>query len=152
VYQPPINEFGRSSTIMRKESTRDRILLIEGTASWAKDLVPAFTRDGFSVVHLSRSPKNLYKIYIFSPDIVILDEDTTCSLVICHKFSDFGIPVIVIGEDITQEIKKKAIKEAGVDLYIKKPVCCEKLVEKVKTILQCNTKGKRSLAGRFINN
>ncbi len=137
--------------MIKKESTRDRILLIEGIASWTKDLVPAFTRDGFSVVHLSRSPKDLYKIYIFNPDIVILDEDTTCSLVVCHKFSDFGIPVIVIGDDITQETKKKAIKEAGVDLYIKKPVCCEELVEKVKSILQCNKKEKRSLAGHFIN-
>lgn len=120
-----MTEIGSSLPLTSEENSRDRVLIIEGAVSWGKELVPAFTQAGFSVVHAPGTPETLLELDVFNPDIVILDEGATYSMGICHQYVSTGIPVILVGEDTSEEIWRKAVDEAGAETYLRKPISCE---------------------------
>jgi DNA-binding response OmpR family regulator len=119
-----------------EESSRDRVLIIEGAVPWGKELVPAFKQAGFGVLHAQGTPETLLELDVFNPDIVILDEDATYSMGICHQYVSTGVPVILVGEDTSEEIWRKAVDEAGAETYLRKPVSCEVLIARVRAILR----------------
>jgi len=121
---------------MNEENIRDRVLIIEGAGSWGKELVPAFTQAGFEAIRTPGTPETLLELDVFNPDIVILDEAATYSMGICHQFVSAGVPVILVGEDTSQEIWKKAMDEAGAEIYVRKPICGEVIIARVKAILR----------------
>jgi len=122
--------------MMNEESSRDRVLIIEGAISWGKELVPAFAQAGFSVVRAPGTSETLLELDVFNPDIVILDEGATYSMGVCHQYVSTGIPVILVGEDTSQEIWEKAVDKAGAETYLRKPISCEVLIAQVKAILR----------------
>lgn len=123
-------------TTANEENNRDRVLIIEGAGSWGKELVPAFTQAGFNAVRTPGTPETLLELDVFNPDIVILDEDAAYSKGICHQFVSTGVPVILVGEDSSEEIWQKALDEAGAETYLRKPLCTEVLMARVKAILR----------------
>lgn len=122
-------------TTTNEENSRDRVLIIEGAGSWGKELVPAFTQAGFNAVRTPGTPETLLELDVFNPDIVILDEDAAYSKGICHQFVSTGVPVILVGEDTSEEIWEKAVEKAGAETYLRKPICGEVLIARVKAIL-----------------
>jgi DNA-binding response OmpR family regulator len=129
---------------MNRKNTRDRVLIIEGATSWGKELVPAFTQAGSSVIRTPGTPEMLLELDVFNPEIVILDEDVPYSMGICHQFVSTGVPVILVGEDTSQEVWEKAVDEAGAETYLRKPICGEILIAQVKAVLR-RTKRRKIL-------
>jgi len=122
--------------MMNEESSRDRVLILEGGVSWAKEFVPAFNRAGFDVVRAPGTPETLLELDVFNPDIVILDEDAAYSMGACHQYVSTGVPVILVGEDTSEEIWKRAVDEGDAETYFRKPVSCKILIAQVRAILR----------------
>ena len=78
--------------------------------------------------------------------MVILDEAVGDSMEVCHQYAMAGIPVILVGDDPSQEIWRKALLEAGAEFYLRKPISHEVLIARIKVILvrykqrRCNKK------------
>jgi len=125
----------------------DRILIIEGAGTWSKELVPAFIQAGFDAVRTPGTPETLLELDVFNPDIVILDEAATYSKGICHQFVSTGVPVILVGEDTSQEVWRRAVDEAGAETYVRKPICGEVLIARVKAILRRTKRRKTKDSG-----
>ena len=136
----------------RKGNVRDRILIIGGKASWGEELVPVFGTAGFSIARVPASPSTVMRLDVLRPDMVILDEAVSDSMEVCHQYVTAGIPVILVGDDPSQEIWRKALLEAGAEFYLRKPISHEVLIAKVKAILRrykqrrCN---KRDSGGSY---
>ncbi len=118
-----------------EERMRDRILIIGGKASWGEDLVPVFGTSGFSVARVPASPGTVTRLDVLRPDMVILDEAVSDSMEVCHQYATAGIPVILVGDDPSEEIWRKTLEEAGAEFYLRKPICHGVLVARVKAIL-----------------
>jgi len=117
----------------------DKILIIVGELTLNSELASIFSGEGFSVACIPDYPEALFKLCEFKPDMVILDEDLpgfngieACSEL--HRI--FGVPVILLGEDPSEQVWARAV-EAGADFYLRKPFSCdESLVARVKAILR----------------
>jgi len=116
----------------------DNILIIEGDPALRKELISASTEAGFAVVDVSDYLEALLKLDTFEPSLTILDEKLplvdgweACSQL--HRA--FNIPVIVLGEDSSDEVWKR-VMEAEADLYLVKPFSYRELVARVKAILR----------------
>ena len=116
----------------------DNILIIEGDPALRKELTSASTEAGFAVVDVPDYLEALLKLDTFKPSLTILDEKLplvdgweACSQL--HRA--FNIPVIVLGEDSSDEVWKR-VMEAKADLYLVKPLRYRELVARVKAILR----------------
>jgi len=116
----------------------DSILIIEGEPSLSKELASAFTEAGFAVDNVPDYPEALLKIDEFKPDMVIVDESLPGrdGIEVCSQLrSTFGVPVVLLGEDSSNEMWER-VMEAEVDLYLVKPFSYQELVARVKAILR----------------
>ena len=116
----------------------DSILIIEGEPALRKELTSALSEAGFAVVDVPDYLEALLKLDAFKPSLTILDEELplvdgweACSQL--HRA--FNIPVIVLGEDSSDEVWKR-VMEAEADLYLVKPFSYRELVARVKAILR----------------
>jgi two-component system response regulator VanR len=58
-------------------------------------------------------------------------------LEICHELhKEFNIPVILLGNDPSPDIWKKALVSAEADFYVRKPFDMDELVARIKAILR----------------
>ena len=122
-----------------------RILIIEGEPALRRELTSALTQASFTVAGVADCPEALLMKLEFKPDMVIVDEVLPGGdgLKACSQLhSTFGIPVILLGSDSSDEIWTKAV-EAGADFYfrkpfsyLKKPFSYLELVARVKAILR----------------
>jgi len=119
-----------------KENACDRVLIIGSEPGWGEDLVPVFETAGFSVARVPISSGTLMGLDALKPDMVILDEDVTNSMDVCYQYATARIPVILVGDDPSQEIWRKTLEEAGADFYLRKPIDHDILVARVKAILR----------------
>ena len=116
----------------------DSILIIEGEPSLSKELASAVTEAGFAVDNVPDYPEALLKIDEFKPDMVIVDESLPGrdGIEVCSQLrSTFGVPVVLLGEDSSDEMWER-VMEAEVDLYLVKPFSYRELVARVKAILR----------------
>jgi len=116
----------------------DSILIIEGEPSLSKELSSALTEAGFLADCVSSYFEALSMLDKFKPDMAIVDEvlqwDNGIE-VCCQLRSNFGIPVILLGEDSSDEMWER-VMEAEIDLYQVKPFSYAALVARVKAILR----------------
>ncbi len=116
----------------------DNILIIEGDPALRMGLTSALTEAGFSVARVPDYPEALLKLDEFNPDMVIVDEVLPGGdgmEVCCQLHVTLGIPVILLGEDSSDEMWEK-VMEAEADLYLIKPFSYRELVARVKAILR----------------
>ncbi len=116
----------------------DKILIIESEPSLARELVVAFTEAGFAVADVPDYPQALGKLDSFKPDTIVMDAvlPSRDGIEACSELHDtFGIPVVLLGEDSTDETWER-VTEAGADLYQVKPCGYRSLVARVKAILR----------------
>ncbi len=120
-----------------EERMRDRILIIESESSLGEEMAPVLVKAGFSVARVPNYPETLLTLEVFKPDIIILDEALADSMEACHQLhTTFGIPVILVGTDSSQEIWKMALLDAEADFYLRKPVSHAVLVARMRAILR----------------
>jgi len=116
----------------------DNILIIESDTALRTGLASDLTEAGFSVANVSDYSESLLKLDEFKPDIVIMDEILPGGdgMEVCHQLqSTFGIPIVLLGEDCSDEVWER-VMEAEADLYLIKPFSYPVLVARVKAILQ----------------
>ncbi len=116
----------------------DRILIIEGDPALRTGLTSALTEAGFAVANVPDYSESLLKLDEFKPDIVIMDEVLLGGdgMEVCYQLqSTFGIPVVLLGEDCSDEVWER-VMEAEADLYLIKPFSYRELVARVRAILR----------------
>jgi len=116
----------------------ENILIIEGEPALRTGLTSALTEAGFVVANVPDYSKLLLKLDAFKPDMVIMDEVLPGGdgMETCHQLqSTFGIPVVLLGEDCSDEMWKR-VMEAEADLYLIKPFSYRELAARVKAILR----------------
>ena len=114
------------------------ILIIGGDASLRSELVSTLHEAGFAVASMSDYPETLFKQNGFKPDLVIMDEalPNLDAMEACYELENtFGIPVILLGKDSTDELYRR-VMEADASLYLLKPVSHRELIARVKAILR----------------
>lgn len=120
-----------------EERMRDRILIIESESSLGEEMAPVLVKAGFSVARVPNYPETLLTLEVFKPDIIILDEASADSGETCRQLhTTFGIPVILVGTDPSQEILKRALLDAEADFYLRKPFSYVVLVARMRAILR----------------
>jgi len=116
----------------------DSILIIEGEPNLRRELASALNEVGFTVVDVRDYPEALLKLDELKPNMVIVDEVLPGGdgMEVCYQLhSTFGIPVVLLGEDSSDEMWER-VMEAEADLYLIKPFSYRELVARVKAILR----------------
>jgi len=125
----------------------DSILIIEGEPSLRGKLASALREAGFATASVPDYHEELLKLDEFKPDMVIVDETLPSGngMEVCYQLhSTFGIPIVLLGEDSSDEVWER-VMEAEADLYLIKPFSYRELVARMKAILrQYKAKGKMS--------
>jgi len=123
------------------------ILIIEGEPNLRRELASALTEVGFTVVDVRDYPEALLKLDELKPNMVIVDEVLPGGdgMEVCYQLhSTFGIPIVLLGEDSSDEMWER-VMEAEADLYLIKPFSYQELAARVKAILRrYKAKGKMS--------
>ena len=119
------------------EKNCDRILIIDENNSLNKDLAPGLSKAGFSVALVPGFTRALRSLQVFNPDLIILDHLSDESLEKCHQLHNaFCLPVILLGEDYSSDIWKKALIVAEAEFYVRMPFDMDELVARMKAILR----------------
>ncbi len=113
-----------------------RIHIIEGEAGWGEGLTPELETAGFTVARLPAPDSSNMRLIAPGPDMVILDENVSDSLLVCRQYATAGVPVILVGSDPSEEIWRKAVTEAGAEFYFTKPTRRKEMVARVIAILR----------------
>ena len=116
----------------------DRILIIENEPTLRRELTSALSQASFIVADVPDYPEALAKLDEFKPDIVIMDVVSPGGdgIEACYQiYNTFGIPVILLGEDSSDEMWGR-VMEAEADLYLVKPFGYPELAARVKAILR----------------
>jgi len=116
----------------------DSILIIEGEHGLRKALTSVLSKANFKVAGTSNYNEALLKLSMFKPDIVIMDEvlPDKDGMEACYQLRDtFDIPVVLLGEDSSNEVWER-VMEAAADFYLIKPFSYLELVARVKAILR----------------
>jgi len=123
------------------------ILIIEGEPNLRRELASTLTEVGFTVVDVRDYPEALLKLDELKPNMVIVDEVLPGGdgMEVCYQLhSTFGIPIVLLGEDSSDEMWER-VMEAEADLYLIKPFSYRELAARVKAILRrYKAKGKMS--------
>ena len=123
--------------MVHMERVRDRILLIGSKSLLGEELAPALAEAGFSMARVPSYPEALLSLEVFKPDMIILGHTSEESLEVCHQLHIvFRLPVILIGEDSSNEIWRKALLEAEAEFYVRKPFSTEVLIARMKAMLR----------------
>ena len=119
------------------EKKCDRILVIDESNSLDKELVLGLSQAGFSVALVPGFARALLSLQVFNPDMIILNHLSDESLETCHQLHNaFCIPVILLGDDHSTDIWRRALIVAEAEFYVRKPFCMEELVARMKAILR----------------
>ena len=116
-----------------------RILIIEAAAggtALGEEIALPLSEAGFGVARLPGYPETRWEKELFKPGMVILDEAVSGSMELSSQYTAAGIPVILVGEDMSEEIWEKALIKAGAAFYLRRPISHEVLVARVKAILR----------------
>ncbi len=127
----------RRSTAEGRERVKGRILLIEDDPTLRMEITSALTEAGFAVVGVPDFSQALLKLGDFHPDMAILDEalPTMDGRQACHQLHAFGISIILLGRDSSNEAWQKWA-ESGADFYLIKPFSSLELVARMRAILR----------------
>ena len=117
----------------------DSVLIIGGEPDFREKLGSSLTEAGYEVTSVPNYVSAGMIIEDLVPDIIILDEihqNGNDSFAVCkHLHDDYGIPVILLGKDSSDEMWEK-VMEAEADLYQIKPFSYRELVARIKAILR----------------
>jgi len=133
-----INDLAKRAVPDKEVKVADNILIIEGDPALRTGLTLALTEAGFVVANVPDYSESLLKSDEFKPDIVIMDEVLPGGdgMEVCYQLqSTFGIPVVLLGEDCSDEVWER-VMEAEADLYLIKPFSYRVLVARIKAILR----------------
>ncbi len=121
-------------------SESKRILIVDDEKPIATLLAQTFVQEGHKVENAYDGIDCMNKMASFNPDVVIMDimmpkldgVDTTRLI---RRNSNYTSTIIVALSARADEATRTRMKEAGANLFMRKPFVIAKLVERVETML-----------------
>ena len=119
---------------------RKKILIVDDEKPIATLLTQTFEQEGHKVNHASDGIDCMNKMASFAPDVVIMDimmpkldgVDTTRLIRRSNKYT--GTIIVALSARADEETRKR-MKEAGANLFMRKPFVIAKLVDRVGQML-----------------
>ncbi len=121
-------------------SARNRILIVDDEKPIATLLAQTFEQEGHRVMHAADGIDCMNKMASFDPDVVIMDimmpkldgVDTTRLI---RRNSKYNGTIIVALSARADDETRGRMKEAGANLFMRKPFVIAKLVDRVAQML-----------------
>jgi two-component system response regulator MprA len=122
----------------------ERILIVDDEAPVADLLEQALRQEGYEVTRAEDGMEAMNRIQAFEPDVVIMDVmmprlDGVQTTRLLRRNRNFRDVVIVALSARTDQPARDAMREAGADLYMRKPFTIARLVERVRELLDART-------------
>ncbi len=126
-------------------SQAKRILIVDDEKPIATLLAQTFVQEGHKVENAYDGIDCMNKMAAFAPDVVIMDimmpkldgVDTTRLI---RRNKQYASTIIVALSARADEETRKRMKEAGANLFMRKPFVISKLIERVGTMLEARAK------------
>ncbi len=124
------------SAISRKVSPRVLVIGVGGAQAYLnRKLLEALNEADCSVVRLTESPEELWNLFLFNPDIVIIDRVVSNSYEFYRHYAGYNIPVILVDYDAGEVVLEAEIKGKSYEYKMQKHKQLEGLILMVKDIL-----------------
>jgi two-component system response regulator MprA len=122
----------------------ERILIVDDEAPVAELLEQALRQEGYEVTRAEDGMEAMNRIQAFEPDVVIMDVmmprlDGVQTTRLLRRNRNFRDVVIVALSARTDQPARDAMREAGANLYMRKPFTIARLVERVRELLDART-------------
>ncbi len=123
----------------------ERILIVDDEAPVAALLEQALRNEGYEVARAADGMDAMNRLHVFKPDVVIMDImmprlDGVQTTRLLRRNRTFGDTVIVALSARTDEAARDAMREAGANLYMRKPFTIARLVERIRELLDTRTR------------
>ena len=122
----------------------ERILIVDDEAPVANLLEQALKHEGFEVARARDGMEAMNRLQSFRPDVVIMDImmprlDGVQTTRLLRRNRNYADTVIVALSARTDEAAREAMREAGANLYMRKPFTIARLVSRVRELLAART-------------
>jgi len=122
----------------------ERILIVDDEAPVANLLVQALRQEGYEVAHATDGMDAMNRIQAFEPDVVIMDVmmprlDGVQTTRLLRRNRNLRDVVIIALSARTDQPARDAMREAGANLYMRKPFTIARLAERVRELLDTRT-------------
>ncbi len=121
-----------------------RILIVDDERPIANLLAQAFEQEGHTVLSAVDGIDCMNKMASFRPDVVIMDImmpklDGVDSTRLIRRNSTYGDTLIIALSARADEATRARMKEAGANIFMRKPFGIAKLVERVQQMLSARS-------------
>jgi DNA-binding response OmpR family regulator len=123
----------------------ERILIVDDEAPVAALLEQALRNEGYEVARAADGMDAMNRLHVFKPDVVVMDImmprlDGVQTTRLLRRNRSFGDTVIVALSARTDDAARDAMREAGANLYMRKPFTIARLVERIRELLDARMK------------
>lgn len=118
----------------------ERILIVDDEAPIANLLEQALRHEGYEVERANDGMDAMNRVHAFKPDVVIMDImmprlDGVQTTRLLRRNRSHAATVIIALSARTDEVAREAMREAGANLYMRKPFTIARLVAHVRELL-----------------
>jgi len=122
----------------------ERVLIVDDEAPVAALLEQALGHEGYEVEVAGDGMEAMNRLHAFRPDVVIMDImmprlDGVQTTRLLRRNRSYADTVVIALSARTDEAVREAMREAGADLYMRKPFTVSRLVEHVRDLLNRRT-------------
>jgi DNA-binding response OmpR family regulator len=123
----------------------ERVLIVDDEAPVAVLLEQALKQEGYQVVRATDGMEAMNRLPAFQPDVVIMDImmprlDGVQTTRLLRRNRSYADLVIIALSARTDEVAREAMREAGANLYMRKPFTIARLVGHVRELLDARTR------------
>jgi len=128
----------------------ERILIVDDEAPVSNLLEQALRQEGYEVMSAADGMDAMNRLTAFQPDVVIMDImmprlDGVQATRLLRRNRSHADTVIIALSARTDEAAREAMREAGANLYMRKPFTIARLVDHVRQLLDARSRsGKTS--------
>jgi two-component system, OmpR family, response regulator MprA len=123
----------------------ERILIVDDEAPVASLLALALSQEGYEVARAADGMDAMNRLHAFKPDVVIMDImmprlDGVQTTRLLRRNRNHADVVIIALSARTDEAAREAMREAGANLYMRKPFTIARLVTHVRELLDARSR------------
>jgi two-component system response regulator MprA len=123
----------------------ERILIVDDDAPVATLLEHALRQEGYDVVRAEDGMDAMNRLHACKPDVVIMDVmmprlDGVQTTRLIRRNRTYADTVIIALSARTDEVAREAMREAGANLYMRKPFTIARLVAYVRELLDARAR------------
>ena len=125
----------------------ERILIVDDEAPVASLLEQALRQEGYEVARADDGMDAMNRIQAFEPDVVVMDVmmprlDGVQTTRLLRRNRNYRDTVIIALSARTDQPARDAMRDAGANLYMRKPFTIARLVEHVRELLDARPVGR----------